>query len=59
MAVSVHEIACVTRSGAKSVLLAEDEPAVRNFIYQILKGEGFDVIQAFDGLDALEAGSLD
>ncbi len=29
---------------------------MRNFIYQILKGEGFDVIQAFDGLDALEAG---
>jgi two-component system cell cycle sensor histidine kinase/response regulator CckA len=45
----------MTRDGAKLVLLAEDEPGVRNFIYDILKGEGLEVIQAFDGLDALEA----
>jgi two-component system, cell cycle response regulator CpdR len=55
MAIELHDTAGMTRDGAKLVLLAEDEPGVRNFIYAILKGEGIEVIQAFDGLDALEA----
>ena len=45
----------MTRTGVNLVLLAEDQPVVRNLIYQILKSEGLEVIQASDGLDALQA----
>ena len=39
------------RSGA--VLVVEDERAVREFIADVLAGEGYDVVQAADGVDAM------
>lgn len=37
-----------------TILLAEDEPMVRNMIATILKGHGYNVLVAVDGQDALE-----
>jgi PAS domain S-box-containing protein len=37
------------------ILLAEDEATVRSFVAELLRGEGFELIVAPDGLSALEA----
>jgi two-component system cell cycle sensor histidine kinase/response regulator CckA len=38
----------------RTILLAEDDATVRNFIEKVLKTGGFQVLIAEDGLDALE-----
>ncbi len=37
-----------------TILVAEDDPAVRGLLVRVLRRAGFDVIEAFDGMDALE-----
>lgn len=39
-------------SGTETVLLAEDEPVVRSLISDILRGQGYDVLEAADGIAA-------
>jgi|SRR5579884_2708859 len=36
------------------VLVADDEPGIRNLICEVLKEEGYDVVPAKDGYSALE-----
>src|SRR5437868_1214597 len=38
----------------QTILVADDESAVRKYIGAILRSRGFDVIEAVDGLDATE-----
>jgi CheY-like chemotaxis protein len=38
----------------KTILLAEDEKAVRSFVLPMLLRNGYHVIESVDGLDALE-----
>ena len=40
--------------GSETILLAEDEPAVRALVHEILTGLGYGVIGAANGADALE-----
>lgn len=53
VAAPVYEntLAC---GGGETILLAEDEPVVRNYAAIILKRAGYNVIAAVDGLDAVE-----
>jgi len=37
----------------KSVLVVDDEPTIRGFVRRVLESEGFQVIEAVDGLDAM------
>src|SRR5579883_2365816 len=37
-----------------TVLVADDEPGIRNLICEVLQEEGYDVVPAQDGLRALE-----
>ncbi len=46
-------VAITAPSGSESILLVEDEPAVRALIRRILQGQGYHVIEARDGLEAL------
>jgi signal transduction histidine kinase/CheY-like chemotaxis protein len=39
------------------ILLAEDEPAVRRLATSVLKQKGYDVVEAADGIEALEQAS--
>ncbi len=39
---------------SETILIADDEPTVRAYIRNILRGEGFRLIEAGDGVDALE-----
>ena len=39
--------------GVETVLVAEDEPAVRDFIARVLRDQGYEVLTAGDGADAL------
>ena len=41
------------------ILVAEDEETIREFIVINLKRAGYDVVEAFDGLDAYEKYKLD
>lgn len=43
-----------TKKGAKSILFAEDDSAVRKIIGDVLRMEGYIVIEARDGVKALE-----
>ena len=43
-----------TAHNSKTVLLAEDEEAVRTFAYAVLSNCGYQIIVAIDGLEALE-----
>jgi two-component system chemotaxis response regulator CheY len=38
----------------KVVLIAEDSPSIRKFVSISLKVQGYDIIQASDGMEALE-----
>lgn len=38
----------------KTVLIAEDEERINNLIFALLKQEGYQVIQTFDGREALQ-----
>jgi PleD family two-component response regulator len=42
-------------AGPNRVLLADDDPQMRRLIKSVLQREGFEVVEAADGLDALEA----
>ena len=41
-------------TGGKTILLADDEPQIRSILYDLLINSGYNVIEAVDGLDALE-----
>ena len=45
----------ITGTGTETVLLAEDEPVVRELVGHVLADLGFSVISAGDGIEALEA----
>jgi CheY-like chemotaxis protein len=38
----------------KTVLVVEDDPWIRSLMADLLKGEGYDVVQASDGKAGLE-----
>jgi two-component system response regulator VicR len=40
--------------GRHTILVVEDEPAVRELAADILREEGYDVVEASDGLEALQ-----
>ncbi|MFT3916341.1 MAG: PocR ligand-binding domain-containing protein [Anaeromyxobacteraceae bacterium] len=42
------------RGGTETVLLAEDDPDVRAFVVSLLRRQGYTVIQAVDGQDAVD-----
>ena len=45
--------------GEASVLVVDDETAVRRFAARVLQREGYQVVEATDGLEALEAVRMD
>ncbi|HEU5219846.1 MAG TPA: ATPase, T2SS/T4P/T4SS family [Gemmatimonadales bacterium] len=47
--------AVVEKSGKTRILVADDDPQMRRLIRSILERDGFEVTEAGDGLDALEA----
>ena len=47
-------VAASAPEGAQRVLVADDDPQMRRLIRSVLQREGFEVIEAGDGLDALE-----
>lgn len=48
------EVSQVNETGAVVVLVADDERNIVDFLTDLLQGEGFRVVQAFDGVMALE-----
>jgi len=50
-----HSSAGLAESGATRVLVADDDPQMRRLIRSVLQREGFEVAEANDGLDALDA----
>ena len=52
-----QEVAPTTMRGTETVLLVEDEPAVRRLSHNMLVQQGYQVITASDGLDAVELAS--
>ena len=53
-AVPTGEASLVPAFGSETILVAEDEGAVRELIRDILEEHGYTVLQAVDGFDALE-----
>ena len=45
--------------GAKKVLLVEDNDSVRQLIHVLLEGEGYEIIEAADGVDGLAKAESD
>ncbi|QWV94891.1 response regulator [Geomonas oryzisoli] len=43
-----------TTAGGKTILLVDDEPQLRAMFHDLLVRQGYNVIQAIDGQDALE-----
>jgi type IV pilus assembly protein PilB len=43
------------QAGPTRILVADDDPQMRRLIKSVLQREGFDVLEAVDGLDALDA----
>jgi CheY-like chemotaxis protein len=41
--------------GRPTVLLVEDEPAIRDLVADVLHDEGYDVVEAHDGVEAIHA----
>jgi two-component system cell cycle sensor histidine kinase/response regulator CckA len=48
----------VTRAGNETILLAEDEAVVRKYVRQILERQGYTVLEASNGREALEIAQL-
>ena len=48
------QAAAPAAGGATRVLIADDDPQMRRLIKSVLEREGFEVLEAGDGLDALE-----
>ena len=44
----------VARTGSARILVVDDEPVVRRFATRVLKDEGFEVLEAADGAEALQ-----
>ena len=47
-------VALAAATGRETILIAEDEPMVRNLAVRILKGAGYSVLVASDGAEAVE-----
>ena len=45
-------------NGKGKIIVVDDEPSVRDILYQVLKDEGYSVVTAKDGLDALAKTSV-
>src|SRR5207237_10230061 len=45
-------------AGTETILVVEDEPAVRGFVSQVLRRYGYNVLEASDGSQGLEKGRL-
>ncbi|HEX7024142.1 MAG TPA: ATPase, T2SS/T4P/T4SS family, partial [Gemmatimonadales bacterium] len=54
-AVSAAVAAPGRAAGAQRILVADDDPQMRKLIRSILERDGYEVVEAADGLDALEA----
>ena len=48
-----------TLSGSETILLAEDEPGVRRFIGEVLRSQGYRVLEGVNGRSALEIAAAD
>jgi two-component system, cell cycle sensor histidine kinase and response regulator CckA len=44
----------LTETEVKTILLCDDEPAIRSLVRKMLERRGFRVLEASDGLDAME-----
>ena len=51
---SANEVVRVNRPGGQVVLVADDERNIVDFLSDLLRDEGYDVVQAYDGIMALE-----
>ena len=52
--VSVNEVGRVNEVGEQVILVADDERNIVDFLSDLLRDEGFKVVQAYDGIMALE-----
>jgi PAS domain S-box-containing protein len=50
----IHERPASSLRGSETVLLAEDQPAIRNTLREFLEGEGYKVLEAQNGNEAQE-----